>query len=78
MHFPNDYKNVDVEALSACADTLAEQYRRHLRVNQQPAGLPVAWRGLLKNLQTVCPGFSEIEYGIALNRAFISSVESDR
>lgn len=76
MPLPIELKHVNRNALSACACTVAENYLNRLQVHRQPTGLPLAWRGLLKELRSSCPGFTDIEYGIALNRAFIGSNES--
>lgn len=69
-------KNPGPRALSACASTVAENYRNEIQVHRQPTGLPLAWRGLLKDLRSRCPGFTEIQYGIALNQAFIGADET--
>jgi hypothetical protein len=71
-----ELKNAGRKALSACACTVAEKYRNGLQLHRQPTGLPLAWRGLLKELRSCCPGFTDIEYGIALNRAFTGSCET--
>lgn len=68
-----EMKNAGRKELSACALTVAEKYTNGLQVHQQPTALSLAWRGLIKELRSCCPGFTEIEYGIALNRAFIGS-----
>ena len=57
--------------LERCAYELAEKYQAGQLPELKQTGLTAAWRYLIKDLRTCCPGFSEIEYGIALNQAFI-------
>lgn len=59
--------------LEKCAFGVAEKYRTGELQELQELGWPVAWRYLLKDLRNDCPGFTEIEYGIALNQAFIKA-----
>lgn len=59
--------------LAACAHKVADEFRCGLSASEPPTGLPVAWRGMLRSLSACCPGYTEIEYGIALNRAFTES-----
>ncbi len=56
--------------LEKCATGVAEKYRTGELSELKTIGWPVAWRYLLKDLRHCCPGFTEIEYGIALNQAF--------
>jgi hypothetical protein len=71
------------QCLSDSACTVAATYLNQSWDHPQAAGLPLAWRGLLKELRFHCPGFTDLEYGIALNRAFsqipvaTSSADSD-
>ena len=57
--------------LERCADDLAKKYRAGRLPELQETALTAAWKYLVRDLRTCCPGFSEIEYGIALNHAFI-------
>jgi len=73
MQPPIELKNAGRNTLSACAYTVTENFLNGIQVHRQPTGLPMAWRGLIKELRSCCPGFTDIEYGIELNRAFIGS-----
>ena len=69
MKMTIESNNSGPETLSDYADKVAFRYSNESLANSHRTGLPLAWRGMLKDLRKFCPGFSEIEYGIALNQA---------
>ncbi|GAB6909077.1 hypothetical protein DESC_910033 [Desulfosarcina cetonica] len=61
---------LEASGLDACALAVARRYQAGMLPVSPHSGWTSTWRYLLKDLRTNCPGFSEIEYGIALNQAF--------
>jgi hypothetical protein len=55
---------------SAC--DIVHQYRSGLIPKLQTKGWPMVWKDLSKELRSRCPGFSELQYGIALNQGFVN------
>ncbi|BBO81851.1 hypothetical protein DSCO28_24170 [Desulfosarcina ovata subsp. sediminis] len=74
MSIPSKIHAIDREKakqdLENHALLIAEGYQNGTLVELQKVGWQMTWNYLLKALRTCCPGFSEIEYGIALNQAF--------
>jgi hypothetical protein len=71
--FINNNDKISKMNLEKCAYGMTEKYQSGGLPELKQIGWPVAWKYLLKDLRICCPGFSEIEYGIALNKAFIDS-----
>jgi hypothetical protein len=61
--------NQDLEK-SAC--DIVEQYRAGLLPQLQTKGWTMVWKDLSRELRSRCPGFSELQYGIALNQGFVN------
>ena len=59
--------------LERCAQDIAEKYQTGALPELKQTGWTAAWRYLIKDLRTCCPGYPEIEYAIALNKAFFDS-----
>ena len=59
--------------LDTCAFGIAQQYRNGTLTAVTDGAWRMTWNHMLKDLRTCCPGFSEIEYGIALNQAFVAN-----
>ena len=57
--------------LENCAFGIAERYQQGAFVELKGVGWQMTWIYLLKDLRACCSGFSEVEYGIALNQAFV-------
>lgn len=58
--------------LKRCACDLVEAFKSGRLPELQQTGWTATWKYLMKDLRTACPGYSEVEYGIALNHALIS------
>jgi hypothetical protein len=66
-------KIIDKQDLEICAHDIAEKYQNGSMPDLKQTGWTAAWKYLIKELRSCCPGFSDIEYGIALNQAFVDS-----
>lgn len=61
----------DRNRLNQTAQTIVKQYRKGSLPNvDMHQGWTLIWRDLIKILRNKCPGFSALEYGIALNMGF--------
>ncbi len=67
----NDRKSPSKQDLEACAYDIADKYEAGSPPEIKQIGWTAAWKCLMKDLRNCCPGFSEIEYGIALNKSFV-------
>jgi hypothetical protein len=59
--------------LERCALNMAEKYQNGQNPKLKNLAWVFAWRRLIKDLKICCPGFIEIDYGIALSQAFEKS-----
>lgn len=59
------------DRLNQSAHAIVKQYQAGSLPDVNPhQGWPLIWKDLNKILRNLCPGFSDLEYGIALNMAF--------
>ena len=54
--------------LESCAYTVAHKYQSGSLPAIADDTLSLAWKPLIKELRTACPGFTDLEYGIALTQ----------
>ena len=54
--------------LESCAYALADRYRSGSLPDIVDSTLTLAWKPLIRELRSACPGFTDLEYGIALNK----------
>jgi len=75
VHFTGTIKGPKMacnQGLEKSACDIVDQYRAGLLPQLQTQGWPMVWKDLFKVLRSRCPGFSELQYGIALNQGFVN------
>jgi hypothetical protein len=68
----NDPTMTTEKDLERYACYLADQFRADLLPEVQSIGWQMVWKDLNKVLRRRCPGFSALQYGIALNQGFVN------
>jgi hypothetical protein len=66
----NNPKKITKQDLETYAHHIIEAYQAGALPESQDKTLKMAWRPLIRSLRSRYPGFSELEYGIALNLGF--------
>lgn len=62
--------------LESCAYAVADRYRSGSLPDIVDSTLTMAWKPLIRELRTACPGFTDLEYGIALTKVLANHADA--